>query len=144
MDWMRSTTGTWFGTMTVGCWSSSPSRYGTWTKFRARHIPLPDGQGQVKLSIGQVDSDKFFFYIIYDLVLKKKTNFESRASEYFEKRRALKLSMLWFETKWRICNIPQSNFNELVPNLAIQFRRKKNGEAEKTRTTLNAEIPSAA
>ena len=55
---------------------------------RARHIPLPDGLGQVKLSVRQVDLDKFSSksYMIW---YWKKSNFESRASEYFEKRRAL-------------------------------------------------------
>ena len=40
-------------------------------KIGAQHIPLPDGPGQVKLSVRQVDLDKFFFEIIYDVVLKK-------------------------------------------------------------------------
>ena len=32
---------------------------------RARRFPLPDGQGQVKLPVGQVDLDRFFFFISY-------------------------------------------------------------------------------
>ena len=30
---------------------------------RSPHIPLPDGPGQVKLPVGQVDFSKIFFYI---------------------------------------------------------------------------------
>ena len=32
---------------------------------RARRFPLPDGPGQVKLPVGQVDLDRFFFFISY-------------------------------------------------------------------------------
>ena len=32
---------------------------------RARCFPLPDDPGQVKLPVGQVDLDRFFFFISY-------------------------------------------------------------------------------
>ena len=54
--------------------------------------PFPtawDGPGQVKLPVGQVDLDKFFFFISY----KQIEEFQSRASDDFEKRRALQEPM---------------------------------------------------
>ena len=33
------------------------------TKVRAQHIPLPEGLGQVKLPVGQVDLSQVFFNI---------------------------------------------------------------------------------
>ena len=55
---------------------------------RARHFPLPDGPGQVKLPVGQVDLDRFFFFISYKQIEEFKNSW-SRASDDFEKRRAL-------------------------------------------------------
>ena len=58
--------------------------------FRARRFPLPDGPGQVKLPVGQVDLDRFFFFISYKQIEEFKNSW-SRASDDFEKRRALGL-----------------------------------------------------
>ena len=58
------------------------------THIRARHFPLPDGPGQVKLPVGQVDLDRFFFFISYKQI-EEYQNSWSRASDDFEKRRAL-------------------------------------------------------
>ena len=55
---------------------------------RARHFPLPDGPGQVKLPVGQVDLDRFFFFISYKQI-EEFQNSWSRASDDFERRRAL-------------------------------------------------------
>ena len=55
---------------------------------RARHFPLPNGPGQVKLPVGQVDLDRFFFFILYKQI-EEFQNSWSRASDDFEKRRAL-------------------------------------------------------
>ena len=35
------------------------------TYLRARRFPLPDGPGQVKLPVGQVDLDRFFFFFFH-------------------------------------------------------------------------------
>ena len=56
--------------------------------FRARHFPLPDGPGQVKLPVGQVDLDRFFFFISYKQIEEFKNSW-SQASDDFEKKRAL-------------------------------------------------------
>ena len=32
---------------------------------RACRFPLPDGPGQIKLPVGQVYLDRFFFFILY-------------------------------------------------------------------------------
>ena len=58
-------------------------------KHRARRFPLPDGPGQVKLPVGQVDLDGFFFFISYKQIEEFQISW-SRASDDFEKRRALK------------------------------------------------------
>ena len=58
------------------------------TDGRARRFPLPDGPGQVKLPIGQVDLDRFYFFISYKQI-EEFQNSWSRASDDFEKRRAL-------------------------------------------------------
>ena len=58
--------------------------------FRARLFPLPDGPGQVTLPVGQVDLDRFFFFISYKQI-EEFQNSWSRASDDFEKRRALAL-----------------------------------------------------
>ena len=55
---------------------------------RARRFPLPDGPGQVKLPVGQVDLDRFFFFISYKQI-EEFQNSCSWASDDFEKRRAL-------------------------------------------------------
>ena len=55
---------------------------------RARRFPLPNGLGQVKLPVGQVDLDRFFFFISYKQI-EEFQNSWSRASDDFEKRRAL-------------------------------------------------------
>ena len=36
-----------------------------WRQNRAHRFPLPDGPGQVKLPVGQVDLSEFLFYILY-------------------------------------------------------------------------------
>ena len=48
--------------------------------YQDSHIPLPNGPGQVKLPVGQVDLGKVFFLIIYDLYGKMR-NSGSWASE---------------------------------------------------------------
>ena len=58
--------------------------------FKARRFPLPDSSGQVKLPVGQVDLDRFFFFISYKQI-EEFQNSWSRASDDFEKRRALTL-----------------------------------------------------
>ena len=55
---------------------------------RARRFPLPNGPGQVKLPVGQVDLDRFFFFISYKQIGEFQNSW-SRASEDFEKRRVL-------------------------------------------------------
>ena len=62
----------------------------------AQGLPFPtaDGPGQVKLQnvpVGQVDLDRFFFFISYKQI-KEFQNSWIRASDDFEKRRALGLS----------------------------------------------------
>ena len=58
------------------------------TNDRAPCFPLPDGPGQVKLPVGQVDLDRFFFFISYKQI-EEFQNSWSRANDDFEKRRAL-------------------------------------------------------
>ena len=55
---------------------------------RAHRFPLPDGPGQVKLPVGQVDLNRFFLFISYKQI-KGFQNSWSRASDDFEKRQAL-------------------------------------------------------
>ena len=55
---------------------------------RAHHFPLPDGLGQVKLPVRQVDFNRFFFFISYKQIEEFK-KFLSWVSDYFEKRQAL-------------------------------------------------------
>ena len=55
---------------------------------RARHFPLPDSPGQVKLPVGQVDLNRFFLFISYKQI-EEFQNSWSRASADFEKRQAL-------------------------------------------------------
>ena len=52
--------------------------------------PFPYGPEQVKLPAGQVDLDRFFFFIWYKQI-EEFLNSWSRASDDFEKRRALEL-----------------------------------------------------
>ena len=61
---------------------------------RARRFPLPDGPGQVKLPVRQVDLDRFFFFISYKQI-EEFQNSWSRASDGFEKRRALMKMCTW-------------------------------------------------
>ena len=58
------------------------------THTRARRFPLPDGLGQVKLPVGQVDLNRFFLFISYKQI-EEFRNTWSRASDEFEKRQAL-------------------------------------------------------
>ena len=53
--------------------------------IRAHRFPLPDGPGQVRLPVGQVDLDRFFFFISYKQI-EEFQNSWSRASDDFEKR----------------------------------------------------------
>ena len=53
-----------------------------------RHFPLPAGPGQLKLPVGQVDLNRFFLFISYKQI-EEFQNYWSRASDDFEKRRAL-------------------------------------------------------
>ena len=55
---------------------------------RARRFRLPDGPGQIKLPAGQVDLDRFFFFISFKQI-EVFQNSWSRASDDFEKRQAL-------------------------------------------------------
>ena len=57
-------------------------------EYRACHFPLPDGLGQVKLQVGQVDLNRFFLFISYKQI-EELQNSWSRASDDFEKRQAL-------------------------------------------------------
>ena len=66
---------------------------------RARRFPLPDSPGQVKLPVGQVDLDRFFFFISYKQI-KEFQNSWSRASDDFEKRRALLTTMQDKHVPW--------------------------------------------
>ena len=66
----------------------SPSLHTRNYVYRARRFPLPDGPGQVKLPVGQVDLDRFFFFISYKQI-EEFQNSWSRASDDFEKRQAL-------------------------------------------------------
>ena len=59
-----------------------------WPIFRARRFPLPNGPGQVKLPVRQVDLNSFFFFISYKQIKEFQISW-SRASADFEKRRAL-------------------------------------------------------
>ena len=59
---------------------------------RARRFPLPNNPGQVKLPVRQVDLDRFFFFISYKQI-KEFQNSWSRASDDFEKRRALPVNI---------------------------------------------------
>ena len=61
-------------------------------RYKARRFPLPDGSGQVKRPVGQVDLDRFFFFIWYKQIEEFQISW-SRASDDFEKRRALRY--LW-------------------------------------------------
>ena len=65
--------------------------------IRARCFPLPDSPGQVKLPVGQVDLDNFFFFISYKQI-EEFQNSWSRASDDFEKGRALHMNL-------SLCNI---------------------------------------
>ena len=56
---------------------------------RARRFPLLDGPGQLKLPVGQVDFNRFFFFISYKQI-EELQNTWSQASDKFEKRQALK------------------------------------------------------
>ena len=49
---------------------------------RARHIPLADSMGQVKLPVGQVDLGRLFFEITYNLNWKMH-NLGSQSIEIF-------------------------------------------------------------
>ena len=64
--------------------------------IKARRFLLPDGPGQVKLPIGQVDLDRFFFFSSYKQI-EEFQNSWSRASDDFEKRRAL--FICWIQNK---------------------------------------------
>ena len=57
-------------------------------EHRARRFPLPDGPGQVKLPVGQVDLNRFFLFISYKQI-EEFQNSWSRASDDFEKGQAL-------------------------------------------------------
>ena len=58
--------------------------------LRARRFPLPNGPGQVKLPVRQVDLNRFFLFISYKQI-KEYQNSWSQASDDFEKRQALVL-----------------------------------------------------
>ena len=71
----------------------SPSHYLSVTEaklkdIRARRFPLPDGPGQVKLPVGQVDLNRFFLFISYKQI-EEFQNTWSWASDEFEKKQAL-------------------------------------------------------
>ena len=55
---------------------------------RARRFPLPDGPGQVKVPVGQVDLNRFFLFISYKQI-EEFQNSWSQASDDFEKRQGL-------------------------------------------------------
>ena len=55
---------------------------------RARRFPLPDGPGQIKGPVGQMDLDRFLFFISYKQIEEFKDSW-SQASDDFEKRQAL-------------------------------------------------------
>ena len=61
---------------------------------RARRFPLPDRPGQVKLPVWQVNLNRFFFFIWY-MKIEEFQNSWSRASDDFEKRRALVYSIVY-------------------------------------------------
>ena len=63
------------------------------SKCRAHCFPLPDGPGQVKLPVGQVDLNRFFFLISHKQI-EKFQNSWSRASDDFEQRQALHMASL--------------------------------------------------
>ena len=78
------------------------------SKVRARRFPLPDGPGQVKLPVGQVDLDRFFFFISYKQI-EEFQNSWSRESDDFEKRRALKVQCGPFTILWIFYKIYQAD-----------------------------------
>ena len=69
-------------------WGQATRHYLNPSSTRARRFPLPHGPGQVKLPVGQVDLDRFFFFISYKQI-EEFQNSWSWASDDFEKRRAL-------------------------------------------------------
>ena len=83
---------------------------------RARRFPLPNGPGQVRLPVGQVDLNRFFLFISYEQI-KEFQNSWSRASDDFEKRQALhhlsveKLQKLqaYFYVSWNKFSMPNVN-----------------------------------
>ena len=52
---------------------------------RARRFPLPDGPGQVKLPVAQVDLDRFFFCISYKQIEESQNSWESGKWWFWEK-----------------------------------------------------------
>ena len=86
---------------------------------RARCFPLPDGPGQVKLPVGQVDLDRFFFFISYKQIEEFKNSW-SRASDDFEKRRALSWDIImlkWAASQTTYYYVPTHVSMQCFPNM---------------------------
>ena len=60
------------------------------SEIRARRFPLPEGPGQVKLPVAQVDLNRFFLFISFKQI-EEFQNSWSHASDDFEKRQALEM-----------------------------------------------------
>ena len=80
--------------------------------FRTQHIPLPDGLGQVKLPLGQVDLNKVFLYILYKEHMNMH-NFGIWASKKFEICQALILHMA---LQWLRQNINKGLTSQKTPH----------------------------
>ena len=87
---------------------------------RAHGFPLPDSPGQVKLPVGQEDLNKFFFFILYKQVAEFQNSW-SRASDDFEKRRALILSCTCLANMMIVAGGRFKNTDELLNLRALKF-----------------------
>ena len=67
---------------------------------RARHIQLPDGLGQVKLPVWQMDFREVFFYILYKQI-RIMHNFRSWAGKIFGIRQAQPCNMHTLVVIWQ-------------------------------------------
>ena len=85
----------------------------TWQRVnhtRARRFPLPDGPGQVKLPVWQVDLNRFFLFILYKQI-EEFQNYWSRASDDFEKRQALLTSNVFNPSDAETSIYPENKMN---------------------------------
>ena len=68
---------------------------GYWCHIRARHIPLPNSLGHVKLPVGQVNLSKVSFYMLYKQIEKNAQLQKSGKWKFVDMCQALTSSPLY-------------------------------------------------